>query len=196
MAPRFRYGFKKEAELIAEEVRKELELELTDRLDPIKLANYLAIPVIDLTALRASGVKEKSLRRFLHEEPGDFSAMTIFRGTARLIVVNPQHPDGRRANSICHELSHVLLEHDPYAAVSSGGSRVWSDECESQADWLGGALLVPRQAALESAQLGIKDVDAATHFGVSIELMRWRLNATGARKQAERSLQARRSSAG
>lgn len=196
MAPRFRYGFKKDAELIAEEVRKELELELTDRLDPIRLAKHLAIPVIDLTELRVSGVKERSLRQFLHEEPGDFSAMTILRGTARLIVVNPQHPNGRRANSICHELSHVLLEHDPYAALSSGGSRVWSDECESEADWLAGALLVPRSAALETALLGIKEADAATHFGVSIDLMRWRLNATGARKQVERSRLSRQSSTG
>lgn len=196
MAPRLRHGFKTESELIAEEVRTELGLELTDRLDPFELASHLAIPVIDLTELRVAGVKETSLRQFLHEEPGDFSAMTIFRGTARLVVVNPQHPDGRRANSICHELSHVLLEHDPHAALASGGTRVWSDDCESEADWLAGVLLVPRPAALRIALLGIKEANAATHFGVSLDLMRWRLNATGARKQAERSRSVRRSSAG
>ena len=41
-----RRGFKKDANAIALEIRQELELRPTDPLEPLQLAEHLAIPVI------------------------------------------------------------------------------------------------------------------------------------------------------
>jgi Zn-dependent peptidase ImmA (M78 family) len=51
-------------------------------------------------------------------------------------VENEGHADGRRANSVTHELSHVLLEHEPHAVTSHDGSRRWLPVMEDEADWL------------------------------------------------------------
>ena len=47
-----RRGFKTEAEAISREVRAELDIRTTGRLDPCALAEQLAIPVIPLSRLR------------------------------------------------------------------------------------------------------------------------------------------------
>ena len=57
---------------------------------------------------------------------------------------------------------------------------------ESEADWLAGALLVPRDAALRIVRQKIPIREATTTYGVSPSLLQWRLNQTGARVQVER----------
>jgi Zn-dependent peptidase ImmA (M78 family) len=52
-----------------------------------------------------------------------------------------------------------------------------------EADWLAGALLVPRASALAWLRRS-DDYDAgARHYGVSLELFTWRANHTGAARQ-------------
>jgi hypothetical protein len=50
-----------------------------------------------------------------------FSALTICSRTRRLIVYNPRRPPARRANSVVHEVSHVVLEHPTAPALGDGG---------------------------------------------------------------------------
>jgi Zn-dependent peptidase ImmA (M78 family) len=119
-------------------------------------------------------------------DPSSFSAATVFCGHRRLIIFNPVHAPGRHANSIAHELAHVLLEHEPGAVRESGGGRRWRPMDEAEADWLAATLLVPRDGALEVMyELGAVEA-AADHFGVSRQLMHWRLNQTGVALQLRR----------
>lgn len=182
MADGLRRGFKAEAERIAESVRTELGLKPWQPLDCLALADDLSIDVITLRELRRHGAKEESIRRLISADAG-FSATTVCAGTKRLIVYNPRHAPGRRANSLAHELSHVLLEHEPKPALADGGCRHWDDEEEAEADWLAAALLVPREGALRwMGRVG--DLErGAEHFGVSVDLFRWRVNHTGVSRQ-------------
>lgn len=185
----FRRGFKSEAEALALEVRADLSLQPIDPLDPRALADFLAIRVLGLDDLRELVRDEASVRHFLDVAPSDLSALTVYAGPARLIVVNPRHSSRRKASSIAHELAHVLLEHEPSPNALSRGCRTWHNVSEEEADWAAGALLVPRPAALHIARSGTADTPAASRYGVSVELMRWRLNQTGARLQARRESQ-------
>ncbi|MEQ9323397.1 MAG: ImmA/IrrE family metallo-endopeptidase [Polyangiaceae bacterium] len=164
-----------------------------DPLDPRNLAQEMGIPVMSLRDLAGAGVSEKSLRRFTHEAPGDFSALTVVLGEYRLIVENSAHFRGRRTNSVAHELSHVLLGHDPSRSTVCDGGRLWDRQQEGEADWLAGELLIPRKAALRIARNAIGDTAAAEHYGVSVPLVRWRLDHSGARIQARRERERRRS---
>lgn len=186
MSSALRRGFKSEAERLALDVRHELGLSPFDRLPPETLANDLAIPVVPLLSLRRYGAAQSSIAHLTSEGRSDFSAMTVFRGTFRLIVVNRAHSSGRQANSVVHELSHVILEHDPHEAVGLGGCRTWDQEMESEADWLAGALLVPRGAAVRIVRQRIPIHLAARMYGVSRSLLLWRVNQTGARLQVQR----------
>src|SRR5438105_10547812 len=120
MADKLRRGFKAEAERFALSLRAELGLKVMDRLDPLALAAHLEVPVISLTELRLDGASNGSVSRLMSRTSG-FSALTICEGTRRLIVYNPRHPPTRRANSVVHEVGHIVLEHPPAPALGDGG---------------------------------------------------------------------------
>ncbi|MDQ4125724.1 MAG: ImmA/IrrE family metallo-endopeptidase [Actinomycetota bacterium] len=182
---KLRRGFKADAERLGLEVRAELGLTAFDRLDPRKLAEHLAIPVYSLRDVEEWGGVEKSARHLM-STGGEFSAMTLFFGSFRLIIENPAHSASRRSNSMCHELSHTLAEHAPQPVRAKSGARVWTPEMEAEADWLAGELLIPRAGALQLARDSVPAEIAAERFGVSPALASWRLNHSGARTQAER----------
>lgn len=186
-----RRGFPADADRLAAGVRAELRLGAHDRLDPRRLAAEYGIPVAPITDLVAEGADPASIHQLTVVDRGCFSAGTVLAGTSRLIVYNPAHADGRLANSLTHELAHLLLEHVPGPAIGPGGCRVWDAEMEAEADLLAAILLVPRDAALACARVGLPHEIGAARFGVSVELMRWRTNHTGAAKQALAATQRR-----
>ncbi|WP_053202668.1 ImmA/IrrE family metallo-endopeptidase [Jiangella muralis] len=187
-----RRGFKSEAEALAEEMRAELDLGNTKRLDPQILADHLEIPVWTLTDVsgRSSGsedgrsVKEAILE--LQSQSSDaFSAMTVFRGPERVIVHNDRHDTGRQASNITHELAHGLLLHPASAAIDDRGCRNWAGDVEDEASYLGGALLIPGKGARWIARVGMSVAEAASRFGCSADMVRWRLNVSGAQRIAK-----------
>lgn len=188
MATRRRRGFTKvKAEDIALEMRGELGLGLDAALDPLRLAERLLLPVLTLHELTDVDPK---VHRYFTAGAGRslFSAATIHLGlpARRGIVVNPAHAATRKVNSVCHEIGHVLLEHKPEAPLSFDHGRSWNGDQEKQADYLAGALLIPRDAAHEAARLGLSDGEVAERFGVSTALAKMRMNKTGARLREQR----------
>jgi len=179
-----RRGFAAEADRFAAVVREELDLVVDDRLDPRQLAAEYGIPVVPITDLVAEGADPGSIRQLTVVDRGAFSAGTVLIASTRLIVFNPAHSEGRLANSVTHELAHLLLEHSPGPTIGPGGCRVWDQELEDQADLLAGVLLVQRDAALACARVGLPHAVGAARFGVSTDLMRWRTDHSGASKQA------------
>jgi Zn-dependent peptidase ImmA (M78 family) len=185
-----RRGFKTEAERLSLATRAEMGLAATDRLDPNVLAAHLAIPIVSLEVLRVAC--PDAVRQLVDQDPEAFSAATISRGTRRMILLNPVHTDGRQANSLAHELAHVLLEHEPGPVLGAGGCRIWDQDAEEEAYWLGGALLLPRDGVLALTSNGVPLEGIAAHFGVSVPLARWRYNQTGVAVQIAR-IRAKRS---
>lgn len=184
MSDHLRRGFKSEAEEISAEIREELGIGPDARLDCQALADHLCIPVAPVTALEQHGASPKAIATLLAPNSG-FSAFTVCSGSRVRIFYNPRHPAGRHANSLAHELSHMLLEHEPHPALADDGRRVWAATHEAEADWLAGALLVPRQGALLVLSRGIDTLRTAAHFGVSVQLFSWRANQTGVIRQLE-----------
>jgi hypothetical protein len=185
LAIQFRRGFKAEGERIALELRSELGIGPHGRLDPAALAEHLCIPVLTLRDLTGSALAE--VRYFLGRGRSVFSAVTIYVGRyKRVIVTNPAHAATRQMNSICHEVSHIVLEHEGEGPLNINGGRSWNGTQEREADWLAGCLLVPLEAAHAAARSNRCDEDVAQAFGVSVTLAAWRMNATGARIRASR----------
>lgn len=180
-----RRGFPAQAERLAASVRAELGLDLHDRLDPEGLAEEYGVPVVPITDLIAEGALSASIQQLTVIDDGCFSAGTVLAGSSRLIIFNPVHGDGRLANSVTHELAHLLLEHRPGPAIGPGGCRVWDQEMEDEANLLAATLLVSRDAALACARVGLPHEIGAARFGVSTELMRWRTGHSGAARQAQ-----------
>ena len=86
-----------------------------------------------------------------------------------------------------HELAHSILEHTPASVQVSPAGLVllsdYSEDQEEEADWLGGALLLPQVALLHHRGAGRAVSDIARHFGVSEDLCHWRCRMTGVEKR-------------
>lgn len=169
---------------IALETRAELGLGNLDLLDPLSLAEFLDIPVLGLSSLQSQ--EPAGTHHFLQEDPQAFSAVTVFSGPKRLVVHNDAHESGRQASNIAHELSHGLLQHAPTPALDSMGCRDWDQVIEDEAQWLAGALLITEEAAIWTVRQGLDLSQVAQRFGVSVDMARWRINMTGARKRVSR----------
>jgi Zn-dependent peptidase ImmA (M78 family) len=181
----FRHGFKAEAERIALELRAELDLEIDDPMVPAALAEHLCVPI--RTLLDLADVARDEVQYFLGRGRSVFSAATVYVGRfKRLIITNPAHATTRQMNSLCHELSHIVLDHEAEAPVNAGGGRAWNGLQEREADWLAGCLLIPNDAAHAAARAGRSDEEVASAFGVSRPLATWRMRMTGARIRAQR----------
>ncbi len=178
-----RWGFKAEAERIATEVRDELSLTSTCRLDPHLLAKHLGIPVLKIKdCLRVAG-NGACIKHLMHGDPDSFSAITVFFRVRRYIVHNEGHATTRQANNIVHEIAHCLLEHPPAPVTDHKGCRCWNKTLEDEANWLAGAILVPREGALKLARSGETIASIAENFGVSEQLCKWRIYQTGVAQQ-------------
>lgn len=181
-------GFKAEANRISIEVRTELGLEPHSPLCPWRLADHLAIPAIPLSKLAAEKpIVERSVDYLLNIDPGIFSAVTIFDGSYRLIVHNDGHAPTRQRANLAHELAHALLNHPPHPPFCKHGRRVFNRQLEDEASWLGPTLLVSNEAAQWALRSGMTEKVAAHHFSVSNDLMRFRLNKSGAVRLANYS---------
>lgn len=178
-----RRGFKAEAERIASEVRAELSLTATCRLNPLVLARHLEIPVLTIRHCQRSSQNPALLKCLLRDEGDSFSAITLFIGSRRVIVHNESHALTRQANDIVHEIAHCLLQHPPAPVTDHSGCRCWNETLEDEANWLAGTMLVPREGALALARSGSTIAEIAESFGVSEQLCRWRINQTGVAHQ-------------
>jgi Zn-dependent peptidase ImmA (M78 family) len=55
-------------------------------------------------------------------------------------------------NSLCHELSHLVLDHEAETPRGVAGGRSRNGTQEKEAAWLAGSLLTPNDAAHTVAQ--------------------------------------------
>jgi hypothetical protein len=184
-----RRGFKAEAECLAIELREEIGLSPRDRLDPQMLADLYGIPAIDLCDL---DVDPRHIAQLTGPDSGAWSALTVFDGTRRKIVLNDGHDPRRLANSFSHELAHLFLEHTPKPVRNLDGSRTWNRTMEEEANELAAQLLIPTCTARILAYRGHTAEQVADMYGVSTELARWRLRISGGNRIRQRAAARRR----
>jgi len=178
-------GFKSYANGRADEFRLELGLQAMARFDPFEAAKFLSIPVLAFGNLTSRDPEAIALLR----DGNAVSAITVFAGHRRCIVYNDAHSPGRTNNNLAHEVAHAILLHAPGPALGVHGCRLIDRDAEGEADFLGGALLLPEAICLSSARAALTDEEIADRYVVSRDLATYRMNITGARKRAVRGRQ-------
>jgi Zn-dependent peptidase ImmA (M78 family) len=131
------------------------------------------------------------LQILLKEDPDSWSAVTVSVGNRDLIILNSSHTGGRPASDLMHELAHILTGHTPGRVdVSEDGLlmlNTYDKGQEAEAAWLAGALLLPREALLFLRKNGISTERALKIYGVSIDMLNYRLRMTGVDLQLRRA---------
>ncbi len=184
-----RRGLKTWCENTAERYRTALGLKPDDPLNPEDLSAHLG--VIVWRPEEIPGLAESSLLRLTNHDSDSWSAVTIRVGETDLIVVNSAHAPTRQRSSLSHELAHLILDHEPGRIdLSPAGHLLLSSferEQEEEADWMSGTLLVPRTGLVIAYRSTQDPRILANRFGVSLDMLEWRLRMTGVATQARRA---------
>jgi hypothetical protein len=178
-------GFKSRCEQTARRYRRKLGVSLEDALPYRRLADDLG--VVLWTPSDVPGLDGETARQLSVTDPGSWSAVTIELDARHVIVVNTAQDERRIPNNVVHELAHIILGHAAARVDVSEDGHLWlttyGRDQENEADWLAASLLLPRDGLL-SCFSRRRNVEAiAARFQVSVELARWRLNATGVLRQ-------------
>ena len=169
---------------LAAEVRAEIGLRPMDVFDPWSLAELYGIQVITVSSLPLSS---EIRDHFTITRPEVFSGALVPVGYGAVIIENDGHPNTRRRSTMGHELAHVVGEHKfATSLVNDRGCRLRDQVQEDEAAEIGGELLIPFEAAKRLARQNATNEEVALQFGVSLEMARWRMDATGARLIAAR----------
>jgi hypothetical protein len=186
--PTLERGFKAWAERTATAVRRDLGLSVTQPLDPRRLAEHLDVRLISPQDI--PGLPDDVRTQLLQADPWGWSAATLELGTATIVVYNPKKSKGRQASDIIHELAHVMLGHQPAQVVFSEdgqfATRTFDQRQEDEANWLGWALLLPREALMSARRARMAKAQIAELYGVTERLVDYRLQMTGVEVQMRR----------
>ncbi|RWN31104.1 MAG: ImmA/IrrE family metallo-endopeptidase [Mesorhizobium sp.] len=180
----FRHGFKAEANRIALKVRDKMGLGPVDPIDPEAICGKFDIVLMRLSELGCE------TRAFLGRDQSAFSAVTVPCGATTAIVHNDAHYAYRQRSNICHELAHCFLGHKYTPPLTEEGERAHDGGIEAEANFLGGCLLIPNEAALHIVSQGLIPF-AKQLYGVSQPMLDYRLRVSGAH-----TIHARKVSAG
>lgn len=184
----FKRGFKAWCERIALEKRAALRLRAIDPLDPRKLAQSLRVTL--WTPHDVPGLSAECLDVLLRQDPDGWSAVTLPLSGLNLIILNSAHSPGRQNSDLMHELAHILLGHTPTRVDVSEDQqlllRTHDGDQEDEANWLAGCLLLPRPALLAIVRTGVTK-RAAVDYGVSMDMLNYRMRIAGVEIQARRA---------
>lgn len=160
--------------------RRELKLYAYDPLPSRCLTKYLKIGVISPN--KVPEIDEQSLQCLLKADAG-WSGITLPIGEGQhIIIYNPTHALTRRESDIMHEVSHLLLGHQPIRLRRIGEglvAREYRSKDEKEAAYLGGCLQIPARGLDWVLQRGMTHYEIAEHFGASLQMVSYRCNVTG-----------------
>lgn len=180
----FRHGFKTQANRAVVEIRAALGLEATAPLSPWLVCDYYDVKVLKLSEMLNENGSQVG-HHFLHVAPGLFSAVVFARGIHTAIVHNDSHALVRQRSNLFHELAHLFLGHPIRPLLSTDGTRNRNSMVEQEAEFMGGCLMIPNEAACHIVNTGMQ-ARAAEIYGVSEVMLTYRLGVSGAMRIAAR----------
>jgi hypothetical protein len=161
-------------------------------LDPFKLAEFAKLLVVDFNSIE--GLSPESRAHLLGDAADQWSGGACSRPLPngwRLVILNPAHGQQRNRATLMEEVSHVFLGHQPnrLAIISQNASiegdtsrqtlaRDYNHDDEEAAYAVGAAALVPYEALRRFVVQGRRSREIARHFGVSRQLVEYRIKVT------------------
>ena len=180
-------GFKSRCEEMARSLRVELNLDPTGPLAPKLLADYLGVFIWSVEEL---GLLAEDVQQLVEVDGDSWSAVTVSAADRDAILLNPNHRKGRYSSDVMHELAHLLLGHRPstmfFAGQENLALRGFNPELEEEANWLAGALLLPRGALVKLLASNRSEDTISEEYGVSKQMFRFRVDVTGVKRQLAR----------
>lgn len=170
-------------------LRSLLDLSDTQCLDPFALARHLDYRVLTLNDIPNLPVWA---RRHLEDRADLWSGAAITVRGRTIILLNSRHTKERMHATLMEELSHLWLGHTPSVIrpdSSELNARTYDEDQESEAYATGAAALVPHTGLRQLVLTGKSIPSIARQYGVSRELIQYRLKVTRLWKTLQRKRQ-------
>jgi Zn-dependent peptidase ImmA (M78 family) len=181
-------GFKSWSERVAAAMRTELGIAPHAPLPVRQLAEHLGVVVI--TPADVPGMTADDLKQLTHTDKYGWSAVSFTVDGSTTIIQNAENSVGRQSSDLMHELAHMILEHEPSQLIllESGqfAMRSFDEKQEDEANWLAGALLLPRTALVHCIARRLSSSAIAQEYVVSERLVIYRRGITGVDLQHRR----------
>ena len=133
-------------------------------------------------------MSEYSLQILFGDGAESWAAASSLSDGHSVVVFNPLLSSGKRRAAVTHELAHMLLVHRPstlmFGPAGTPSIHAYGPQDEAEADWLMGCLLLPTPVLDHIAHAPWPE-SLAAFYGVTRELLRYRLRVTGALRRAE-----------
>jgi Zn-dependent peptidase ImmA (M78 family) len=172
---------KLEMEEMAKQLRMDLGLKDTEPLDALSFS-IGGVSVFAPTQISELG--KKCLRYLTETGSQEWSAMSVpldFNGDRWAILRNVQHRVERQRVTYLEECWHILLGHKltKIARIAGAYGRTFESSEEHDAFYLASASLLPENAVKKCVTDGISSADIGEQFGVSPELVEYRIKRLG-----------------
>lgn len=163
---------------LAQEVRRELNLDDYEPFDMRLWAEEYGVPIVSAAEVGASAA---AMNHITSKAPHVWSAALIQDGMGHVIVYNPAHTRVRVRSNLAHEVGHIVAEHalEPTWLDQDGGCTATNKAQELEAAELAGALLIPQPMAQRAAMRQERAEVIADRYQVSIEMASWRMRMSG-----------------
>lgn len=176
-----RRGFKAQSERRAVELRRTLGISDVGPLSAEHLAGHLCVTI--WSAADVPGLPDEDKLHLFGIGRNEWAAFVLFVNNKHVIVYNQTQSHQRINSVLMHEMAHIILGHELCEATTTEDGHLLAGKYdavqEAEADWLGATLLLPRPALLWMHTRDMSDDKAASHFGVSAEMLTWRVRMTG-----------------
>lgn len=172
---------KSHMEAMSSQFRKNLGLKNNDPFEPFDL-EIEALQIVRLSDL--DGLAEEQKEHLLGSGSRQWSAMSVpldEQQESWTIVVNDSHDIERQRVSLLEEVWHILQGHKltTITKVGQGYGRSFESEDEHDAYYLAASTLVPADSLMKMVMQGVAGDKIATHFGVSKDLVEYRIKRLG-----------------
>jgi hypothetical protein len=163
-------------------------------LDPFALARFAKLLVVDFDQIQ--GLSPESREHLLGEAADEWSGGACSQPLPngwRIVILNPAHGLHRNRATLMEEISHVFLGHqpnrlavveksDPRHVGVAGGTKIltrdYNKSDEEAAYAVGAAALVPYACLRKAVLSGRSAEQIARRFGVSRQLVEYRIKVT------------------
>lgn len=184
--PKFKRGFKKEAEEWGLKIREEMGLSKFSPLDAFALAKHKKIPLFTFDEILCDFEAERNL---LNNHPLVSALYTINSDRQKIILYKNTDSSARQQSSIMHEIAHIFLEHtvpkDLLNLANQFGLTYNNELQENEAKFLGGCLQLTKPSLFASLKKNMTHLEIAEKYFASIEMVNYRINISGVQKVKE-----------
>lgn len=173
--------FVREIEDHARAIRTKANVGSTERLDPRQLATQFDAIVVEPRQLKSLTPEDLSLIAEMNAKEWSGAGIRLPNGRL-LILLNPNQTDERAAVTIVEEICHCFFAHAPSELIvnAAGFARTkFNEATEAEAYWTAAAVLVPAHGLAMSVFRGATADDIASAYGVSVDLVEFRIKVLG-----------------